>query len=92
MMLQPEDSKRIADAIIARLDDGEFDIRDGIQLAIAHSLNDGMGRDGFGAALLDTVDRAIIRGIENTIGSKEAGDIFRDAIERGITSQYAPKP
>jgi hypothetical protein len=78
-LLQPEDSKRVADAIIAAVENADFDVAYEIRAA----LNPG-NQLGLGIMGLDTLYRAVVAGIENCIGSQEFGRIVQNAIIDGV--------
>lgn len=79
-LLQPDDSKRVADQIIKMLEDADLDVATSAFVAISQSLHD--LRD-----LPETIDRAIYRSIESTLGSYEFGQIVNKAIREGIESR-----
>ena len=85
-LLQPEDSKRVADAIIAAIDDGEMDMATATASTLGRALTEGLP-NGLGDAIVEAIARQVNRSIEYCIGSKEMGDIVRSAISDGIISR-----
>ena len=76
-LLQPEDSKRVADQIIYMLEHADLDVASSASIAISRELHH----------LPEIIDNAIRRSIEGTLGSYEFGQIVDEAIRLGIQSR-----
>lgn len=85
-ILQPADSKRVADALIAKIEDADFDVAIATETAVMRSLRDGL-TCGLGDAIVSVIERQVGRAVESCIGSKEMGDIVANAIREGIESR-----
>lgn len=82
-ILQPADSKRVADALIEKIEAADFDVALATQMAVVHSLRDGL-TCGLGDAIVTVIEHQVWRAVESGIGSKEMGGIVANAIREGI--------
>ena len=85
-ILQPADSKRVADALIAKIEDADFDVASAMEYAVRDSLSAGL-TCGLGDSIVSVIERQVGRAIESCIGSKEMGDIVAGAIRDGIVAR-----
>ena len=90
-ILQPADSKRVADALIAKIKYADFDVAIATENAVRWSLRDGLDC-GLGDAIVHVIDCQVGRALESCIGSKEMGDIVANAIREGIEARQDAEP
>jgi len=62
-ILQPDDSKRVADEIIKALQSGIFDISSAVKTVLEDALRTDIGRESLGGAIADAVQMAVMLGM-----------------------------
>jgi hypothetical protein len=82
-ILQPEDSRRVADALIAKIEQADFDIAAATKSELGECLMEGM-RCGIGEAIVSAIGDAVRYSVESCVGSYEMGRIVSNAISEGV--------
>ena len=82
-LLQPEDSKRVADLIIKKIEEGDFDMADGAYGGIQQALSPGV--EGINISICDAIREAIIHAIGGMTPA------VTKAIGKGIDKMPAPQ-
>jgi hypothetical protein len=81
-LLQPIDSARVADCIIAKIEWADISIARAIRDSLDPTIQDSLGRD-----IAMIVKREVSRSVESILGSKDFADVVSAAIETGIAHQ-----
>ena len=83
-LLQPEDSKRVADAVIREIEPFLHGLCNRVENALKESLAPDPRGKGFGSELIYAVGENVHGAVESCAGSKELGDIISAAIREGL--------
>lgn len=82
-MLQPSDSSRVADALIAKIEQADFNLAAATKDAVETCLLEDMRR-GLGEEIVSSIGEAVRYSVELCVGSPEMGRIVANAISDGI--------
>ena len=87
-ILQPTDSKRVAEALLAKIEDADFNIAFAVGCELEHALNRGLNYKGVGYGLgegiLDQIDTTLNRVVEGCLWSDKMHRTIGDAIREGV--------
>lgn len=82
-LLQPDDSKRVTEALLKKIEDADFNIAFDVGFEVGVALNPER-TGGLGGAIVSAIDKQVGRSIESCLGSKEMGDVVAKAIREGM--------
>ena len=82
-ILHPSDSKRVAEALLTRIENGDFnigfDMAEELRVALSKGLTCGLGE-----AILEQIDTTLNRVVEGCLCSHEMHRTIGDAIREGV--------
>ena len=87
-ILHPSDSKRVAEALLAKIEDADFNIAWSMGCELENALHKGLNykgvRYGLGEAILEQIDTTLNRVVEGCLCSHEMHSTIGDAIRKGV--------
>ena len=82
-ILQPSDSARVAEAIITKIEEADFDVAFAAEKAVLSSFSEGLTCP-LGDAVVSAIEDQVGRAMRGCLGSYEMGQIVFNAIREGI--------